>query len=164
MGNGSEHSTPAAAQARDVLLQRVGGERVADQRPGTARRLHQHVAAEARRHGLPRVAHVQQLQIVEGEADDGVLGAEAGMLPAAHHREAKRPEALHRRLQVGDGEHNVVESGDHPASPRALGLVPPNASNNSLSPRWRRRGRGEGAERRRPSPYPSSRKQERKSS
>src|SRR5205823_301532 len=55
----------------------------------------------------------QQLEVVEAEADDLVVGAHAAMAAAVDNAESQPAICLGGPLQVVDGDHDVVEARVH---------------------------------------------------
>lgn len=60
--------------------------------------------------GFASVADGDQLEVVEAEANDGVLGPAAGVSTAGTNVEAEVSIALNRRLEVADGNDEVVKT------------------------------------------------------
>ncbi len=141
-------SQPRAAEALGLLLDIVGSQRVADQAPLLLlEKFEQRLAGQPPSPlGLGPIVDRKQLDIIQTEANDGVVGAHPRMASTRVDLEAKRAVSTDGRVEITHGNHGMIETGNHnlllslpdDSAPAAKGIYA-NALNTSLVTRsnWR---------------------------
>src|SRR5690349_9533706 len=100
----------AGAKALGLLLNVIGRQRITDQ--ATLLLLKEveqrHAGEAALLLGLDPVVDREQFDIVQAEADNGIVGTQAGMATTGAYLEAQRPVRVDGRIQIAYGNHSMI--------------------------------------------------------